>query len=147
MAKKNLINADMLLAMSPKRAEPIPTPVTEPTPSVKNEIVQAEPVIETPAMPIEIANPVSSQSVGAVLKDEIVEVKTPLAEPSIRSSVQKGLKEGETRATFIVQEDALEKIKAIAYWDRKNIKDVLQTALEMYISQYESKNGSIQLIP
>ncbi len=146
MAKKNLINADMLLAMSPRRAEPNPNPVTETTPSVKNEIVQIEPVVETPIAPVVEPTPIVSQPTP-VIKNEPVEVKIPMAEPTIKSSVQKGLKEGETRATFIVQEDALEKIKAIAYWDRKNIKDVLQTALELYISQYESKNGAVPLIP
>jgi hypothetical protein len=146
MAKKNLINADMLLAMSPRRAEPNPNPPTETPPSVKHEIVQAEPVIETPITPVVEPTPIVSPPTP-VIKNEPVEVKIPMAEPTIKSSVQKGLKEGETRATFIVQEGALEKIKAIAYWDRKNIKDVLQTALELYISQYESKNGAVQLIP
>ncbi len=147
MAKKNLINADMLLAMSPRRAESNPNPATETTPSVKHEIVQAEPVIETPITPVVEPISVVSPPIAPAVKNEPVEVKVPMAEPTIKSSVQKGLKEGETRATFIVQEDALEKIKAIAYWDRKNIKDVLQTALELYISQYESKNGTVQLIP
>ena len=147
MAKKNLINADMLLAMSPRRAEPNPNPATETTPSVKAEITQSEPMVETPVALVAAATPIVSQPTTAVVKNEPVEVKIPTAEPAIKSSVQKGLKEGETRATFIVQEDALEKIKAIAYWDRKNIKDVLQTALELYISQYESKNGAVPLVP
>jgi len=42
-------------------------------------------------------------------------------------------KEGELRATFIVNEDVLEKMKAAAYWDRKKIKDVVNDAFEMYL--------------
>lgn len=38
---------------------------------------------------------------------------------------QKGLKQGWIRATFILRKDYLEKIKAIAYWRRKNIKEII----------------------
>lgn len=60
---------------------------------------------------------------------------------------QIGTKDLETRATFIVNEDILEKIKAIAYWDRLLIKDVLNTALEDAVIKYEKKNGAIKPIP
>ena len=46
----------------------------------------------------------------------------------ITKSSQEGTKEKETRATFIVNEDLLDKLKAIAYWDRVLIKDVVNTA-------------------
>lgn len=42
-------------------------------------------------------------------------------------SVRKGLQEGWVRSTFIIKEEHLEKIKAIAYWDRLSIKDVLNS--------------------
>lgn len=51
----------------------------------------------------------------------------------------------ETKSTFVVRCDHLDKIKAIAYLERKMIKDVLADALEIYISKYENTNGSIQL--
>jgi hypothetical protein len=60
---------------------------------------------------------------------------------------QEGTKDNETRATFIVNEGLLEKLKAIAYWDRVLIKDVVNTALLDTIAKYEKKNGAIQLIP
>ncbi len=47
---------------------------------------------------------------------------------------QVGLPEGWTRATFIVQEDQLEKIKALAYWERKQIKEIVREALESYLT-------------
>ena len=44
-----------------------------------------------------------------------------------------GLKENWTRATFIVKKEQLEKIKAVAYWDRKKVKDIMEEALEAYL--------------
>ena len=65
----------------------------------------------------------------------------------INSSSQEGTKEKETRATFIINEELLDKLKAIAYWDRVLIKDVLNIALQDVIAKYESKNGDIKPIP
>lgn len=64
----------------------------------------------------------------------------------ITKSSQEGTKENETRATFIVKEDLLEKLKAIAYWDRVLIKDVINTALEETVAKHEKK-GTIKPIP
>ena len=65
----------------------------------------------------------------------------------VTKSSQEGTKEKETRATFIVNEDLLEKLKAIAYWDRVLIKDVVNTALQEIVTKYEEKNGDIKPIP
>ena len=65
----------------------------------------------------------------------------------ITKSSQEGTKEKETRATFIVNEDLLDKLKAIAYWDRKLIKEVVDTALQDAVNKYEKKNGDIKPIP
>jgi hypothetical protein len=51
----------------------------------------------------------------------------------IAKSSQKGLRDGWTRATFILRRDYLEKIKAFAYWKRKNIKEVMDEALGLYL--------------
>ena len=64
----------------------------------------------------------------------------------ITKSSQEGTKENETRATFIVKEDLLEKLKAIAYWDRVLIKDVVNTALKHTVAKYEKKNVDIKTI-
>jgi len=61
----------------------------------------------------------------------------------ITKSSQEGTKENETRATFIVDEEILDKIKAIAYWDRRQIKDVINLAL----SSYEKKAGEVDTAP
>ena len=65
----------------------------------------------------------------------------------VTKSSQEGTKEKETRATFIVNEELLDKLKAIAYWDRVLIKDVVNTALQETIAKYEKKNGEIKPIP
>lgn len=44
-----------------------------------------------------------------------------------------GTKHDETRATFIVAKDQLEKLKAVAYWNRCTIKDTLAEALTEYL--------------
>jgi len=65
----------------------------------------------------------------------------------ITKSSQEGTKENETRATFIINEELLDKLKAIAYWDRVLIKDVVNTALQETVTKYEKKNGDIKPIP
>lgn len=57
----------------------------------------------------------------------------------VQKSSQEGTKEGETRATFILKEDSLDKLKAIAYWDRKKIKQVTEEAIALYIGAWEKK--------
>ena len=65
----------------------------------------------------------------------------------ITKSSQEGTKENETRATFIINEELLDKLKAIAYWDRVLIKDVVNTALQDVVAKYEKKSGAIKPIP
>jgi hypothetical protein len=57
----------------------------------------------------------------------------------LNSSSQEGTKEKETRATFIINEEILDKLKAIAYWDRKLIKEVVNTALQEYLDKKKPK--------
>lgn len=66
---------------------------------------------------------------------------------TIEKASQEGTRDGETRATFIVREDLLDKFKAIAYWDRALIKDIVNSAMEDYIQKHEKKNGAIKPIP
>ena len=54
-------------------------------------------------------------------------------------SSQKGLRNGWTRATFILRNDYLEKVKALAYWERKKVKEVIDEALETYLKGKKTK--------
>lgn len=60
---------------------------------------------------------------------------------TITKASQNGLHDGWTRATFIVKEDALAKLKDRAYLDRRNLKDVVSEALEHYLFKTDS-NGN-----
>lgn len=51
----------------------------------------------------------------------------------------------ETKSTFVIRNDQLDKIKAISYMERKMIKNVLEEALSLYIEKYEAENGDIIL--
>jgi predicted GIY-YIG superfamily endonuclease len=43
------------------------------------------------------------------------------------------------RATFIIKQDLLQKVKAIAYWERKGINEIFNDLLREYISQHETQ--------
>lgn len=55
---------------------------------------------------------------------------------SIKTS-ERGLQDGWTRATFILRREHLEKLKALAYWERKMIKEVMDEALVIYLTRKE----------
>lgn len=53
-------------------------------------------------------------------------------------SSQEGLKENWTRATFIVREDLLEKLKDLAYTNRTTIKEEINLALAEFLKDKET---------
>ena len=65
----------------------------------------------------------------------------------IQKTSQIGTKENEIRATFILKEDLLEKVKAMAYWHRVQIKEIAHHAFADAIEKYEKWNGPISPIP
>lgn len=81
-------------------------------------------------------------------EDKTTKVGRPKTQfKEITKSSQEGTKENETRATFIVNEELLDKLKAIAYWDRVLIKEVINTALLDAVAKHEKKSGEIKPIP
>lgn len=65
----------------------------------------------------------------------------------VATSKERGTKEGEERTTVILKTELINKMKAIAYWERLLVKDVFQAALEEHLAKYERKNGTIKTIP
>jgi hypothetical protein len=61
-------------------------------------------------------------------------VSAPEVSVTDASTSAKGLPEGWTRATFIVREDLVRKVKRAAYWDRRQIKDLVTEALDAYLA-------------
>lgn len=57
-------------------------------------------------------------------------------------AARRGLQEDLTRATFILREEHLEKIKAYAYWERIQIKDVLEEMCEQFF-----ENKKVRSVP
>lgn len=64
-------------------------------------------------------------------------VGRPRTLPVRGKSSQDGLPEQWTRATFIVREDLLEKLKDLAYTNRTTIKDEINQALAEYLEDKE----------
>ena len=56
------------------------------------------------------------------------------SKPARGSTTSKGLRPGWTRATFIVREEAIQQLKAVAYWDRKELKRVVEEAFRDYLA-------------
>lgn len=50
-----------------------------------------------------------------------------------------GLKPGWTRGTFILMEDHLEKLKALAYFEREDIKDTLSEMFETFFEKNKKR--------
>lgn len=61
---------------------------------------------------------------------------------ALNKTSQEGLKDGWTRATFILRKDYLEKLKASAYWERKKIKEMIDEALRLYLKGKKTKKGT-----
>jgi len=57
-------------------------------------------------------------------------------------AAKRGLQEDLIRATFILKQDYLEKIKAYAYWERLQIKDVFDDMCEQFF-----KDKKVRSIP
>lgn len=55
---------------------------------------------------------------------------------AVKSS-QQGLRDGDTRATFIVKEDKLRKLKALTLVEGKPIKDIIDDMLSEYLEDKE----------
>lgn len=55
---------------------------------------------------------------------------------------QLGLCAGWTRATFIIKQDHCQKLKALAYWDRRTVKELIDEALNSYL-----KNKKVKAMP
>ena len=56
----------------------------------------------------------------------------------VTKTSQSGLREGLTRATFIIREDTLDRLKERAYDDRKKLKDLVTEALNYYLDNTTS---------
>jgi hypothetical protein len=56
-------------------------------------------------------------------------------------STKFGLRPDETRATFIVREETLNRLRAVVYWERTTIRETLEEMMSDYLNAYEAKTG------
>ncbi|MFZ5953809.1 MAG: hypothetical protein ACOYT8_01775 [Candidatus Dependentiae bacterium] len=56
-----------------------------------------------------------------------------------KKTTQKGLPAGWTRATFIIEEKMNDKIRALAYWERLTVKEIVYEALRDYLKGKQIK--------
>lgn len=73
--------------------------------------------------------------------------KSPAPTTAPVSSVKEGIPPTKTRATFIVDEALLSKVKALAYWERLQMKEVIDLLLQGGIDAYEKANGKLKPVP
>lgn len=62
---------------------------------------------------------------------------------------EKDIQVGWRRATFIIRNDQLEKLKAHAYWERLQLKEVLEEAIDEYfkeknVKEWKKKNRELK---
>jgi hypothetical protein len=74
----------------------------------------------------------ANQDIKHDAKQELQLDKAEPIRPSQKAS-QKGLPPKWTRATYIVKEELNEKLKALAYWERTSLKDLLNKALSNFL--------------
>ncbi len=78
-------------------------------------------------------------------KESSEQIPTTEAQPTeekqsrkeITKTTQEGTYEGEIRATFILNEAKLEKLKALAYWERKRQKDLIDKAIDLLLQSVD----------
>lgn len=59
----------------------------------------------------------------------------------------KAATKGDTTFSQKIDVDILDKIRAIAYWERETIKATTERAFSEMIAKYEKKNGAVKPIP
>lgn len=83
--------------------------------------------------PLEWINPTKQDNPKKQSKTD-----TPIKQEK-QSKAKENLPEGWIRTTFIVKEAGLNKLKDIAYTDRKKITAVFNEAIENYVKAYKGK--------
>lgn len=65
-------------------------------------------------------------------------METPTPKPTKPAKIE------EERITMIIDSIAVEKMRTIAWQDKRKLKDVFAAAMGMYIADYEAKHGIIK---
>jgi hypothetical protein len=69
-----------------------------------------------------------------VKKDKVIKKTDETVKEAVeQKTTTAGLQEGWTRSTFILREDFLEKLKGLAFYENKSIKDILDEVLDNFL--------------
>jgi hypothetical protein len=100
--------------------------------SVPRGLKWIEDIVESPQLEQEVQTAPELPTPEPVhLREALTE--TPVTASPAPKSSHEGLASGWTRATFIVKEEHLEKLKALSYWERLTIKELMADALGAYL--------------
>jgi len=69
-------------------------------------------------------------------KSNFEDIFTPTTETPDTSNNQKGTKNKVVRTTLLMDSDIYEQIKAVAFFERKQIKDVINEAFSLKVKSY-----------
>jgi len=75
-------------------------------------------------------------------KEDVKKTETPKQEEPIIENVEEV--DPEVRATYIIKQSTVNKLKDIAYWERAMLKEIIQEALEGYVETWEKENEEFQ---
>ena len=73
------------------------------------------------------------------LTKQVAQQAIPKTQTSEAPASKRGLKNGWSRATFIMRDDHLDKLKALSYWDRKTIIEVIADMADSYLKNKNPK--------
>ena len=75
-------------------------------------------------------------------------INSLLGEITLNPTPAMELEKNETliKTTVMIKMQHFNNLKAIAYWDRKTLKEILDESLSMYMEQYIKNNGEIKSI-
>lgn len=91
--------------------------------------------------PLLESEPFDAETERERLNIDAAKIGRPRNEKIVRArGPQKGLAEGWTRATFIVETDTLEILKDYAYTERITMKEAMQMALDQFIEGIDTGN-------
>ncbi len=102
--------------------------------SVLGDDIEEQPVLPAKAYEEEVKPAVEA------LKNLKAKSETEDLANTTSKSAKIGVKAGETRATFIIKQEVLETLKALAYWERKQFKKVLNEALEAHFQKWSASD-------
>lgn len=64
-----------------------------------------------------------------------------LTEKGTKKSKEESFPQKRTACTFYCSQDVIDKVRDVAYWDRKTVSDVIAEGLQEYIELLETKRG------